>query len=120
MKTNPLLKIASLLTASVIVAGFTASASAAGPMTYLPVKSAKAASALKVGSAIAFSCDKCHAVTVTTVDSKKSFLTGITCPSCKQTFAPNMSSGERRAGSRRAWSASAHFHDDRGLPHCGQ
>jgi len=98
MKTNPLLKIASLLTAAVIIAGFTASASAAGPMTYLPVKSAKAASALKVGSTVAFSCDKCRAVTVMAVDSKKSFLTGITCPSCKQTFAPNMSSGDRRAG----------------------
>lgn len=84
-------KIATFLAVALFAAGLTSTASAAGPMTYLPVTSAKAANALKVGTPVAFTCDKCHGVTVTTVDSSHSHLTGFKCPLCKQAFVPNTS-----------------------------
>jgi hypothetical protein len=97
MKTNPLPKIFSLLAVALFAAGLTMTASAAGPMTYLPVKSAQEAGELKVGSQIAFGCDKCHGITIATVDSKRAYLTSFKCPLCKQTFVPHMSAGRQGA-----------------------
>ena len=60
----------------------------AGPdrTVFYPVKTMKEAKELKPGTKIAVVCDKCHSVTVMTVDGKRSYLEGYKCPTCKKTF----------------------------------
>lgn len=98
MKSNPLTKIASLLTAALFLASLTATATA-GPgsvMAFHAVPSEKAASKLKVGSQIAVSCDQCHGISVMAVDAERSYLRTYTCPMCKLKFTTLMPGGGGR------------------------
>lgn len=97
MKTNSLMKVASLAAIALLFGGFTSTASAGpGPMMFHPVKSAKEAGKLKEGTQIAISCGKCHGISVMTVDKDRSYLQGYTCPMCKVTFKTIMPGGGGR------------------------
>ncbi len=96
MKKNLLTKIASLA-AVALCFGITSTAMAGpGPMMFHPVKSAKEAAGLKVGSEIAVTCGKCHGMSVMTVDSERSYQKGYNCPMCKLSYKTIMPGGGGR------------------------
>ena len=97
MKTNPPLKIVSFLAAALLLAGLIPTATAGpDPMMFHPVKSAKEAGKLKVGSQIAVNCGSCNGVSVATVDADRTYLRSFKCPMCKKTFTTIMPGGGGR------------------------
>jgi len=72
----------------------------AGPgprQVFTPVKTMKQAQALKPGTQIAISCGNCGGISTLTVDDDRSFMKGVTCPSCKHVFRIMPGGGGRSA-----------------------
>jgi predicted RNA-binding Zn-ribbon protein involved in translation (DUF1610 family) len=57
-----------------------------GVQIFYPVRTVKAADALKTGAKIAVQCGNCGAFTITTVGNDRSVLNAFTCPACKREF----------------------------------
>ena len=87
MQTNITRKFILTLGGALLLAALAPAAQAGpGAQVFQPVKTMKQAEKLPVGATIAVSCGNCGSVTITKVDSGRSYLHGYSCPLCKRKF----------------------------------
>jgi predicted RNA-binding Zn-ribbon protein involved in translation (DUF1610 family) len=84
--TTSFKKISALFAAASLLALAAPRVQADSQITYAPVKTEKAVSALKPGDKIAVECSACGAITLLTVDKNRSIQHSFECPSCKTEF----------------------------------